>query len=137
MIVELDYENCTVYRKDILKCLSDGFGKTFVNEHDFIIFTSGNIGRMFLYVLNNKVVSVLTLIIEPKLIHNGYYIGHIEDVCTNNNYRNSGFSTELINYACSIAKDFGCYKVILDSKLDGFYEKLGFTVVEKCYRKDL
>lgn len=137
MIIELTVTNSALYREDILKCLSDGFGETFIPDAMFTTLVGGCSGKIFLYLLDGVPVSMLTLLFEIKLIHNGSYVAHIEDVCTKVEHRNAGFSTELINHACEFAKKIGCYKVILDSKLDGFYEKLGFKAVERCYRKDL
>ena len=85
-----------------------------------------------IYVLynthTNDIVGTITLLIEPKIIHNAGFVGHIEDVVVDEKYRGKGFGNMLVNHAISIAKDRGCYKVILDCDEDNiyFYEKCGF-----------
>ena len=77
--------------------------------------------------LNNKIVCTAKLFIEEKLYQP---VGHIEDVVTDNEYRNKGYGKSLIKYLIDIAtKDMNCYKVILSCKesLDNFYLNCGMT----------
>jgi glucosamine-phosphate N-acetyltransferase len=69
-----------------------------------------------------------TIIFEPKIIRNGKYVGHIEDIVVSEKCRSMGIAKKIINDMISLAKEKGCYKVILDcnTRLSGFYEKLGF-----------
>jgi glucosamine-phosphate N-acetyltransferase len=77
---------------------------------------------------SNKIIGIATLFIEPKLIHNFGFVGHIEDVVVDNNHRNKGIGKKLLDSLSQMAKDQGCYKVILDCSEDNasFYEKCGF-----------
>jgi glucosamine-phosphate N-acetyltransferase len=76
----------------------------------------------------HQVVGTATLFIEQKFIHNGGKAGHIEDVATRNGYEGKGIGRKIIKELIKIAKESGCYKVILDcdEKVAGFYEKIGF-----------
>jgi glucosamine-phosphate N-acetyltransferase len=76
----------------------------------------------------HQVVGTATLLIEQKFIHNGGKAGHIEDVATRSGYEGKGIGRKIIKELIKIAKESGCYKVILDcdEKVAGFYEKIGF-----------
>lgn len=69
-----------------------------------------------------------TIIFEPKIIRNGKYVGHIEDIVVSETCRSMGIAKKIIDDMVSLAKEKGCYKVILDcnTRLSEFYEKFGF-----------
>lgn len=77
---------------------------------------------------NHQVVGTATLLIEQKFIHNGGKAGHIEDVVTRKGYEGKGIGKEIMKELIKIAKENGCYKIILDcdEKVINFYEKIGF-----------
>jgi glucosamine-phosphate N-acetyltransferase len=77
---------------------------------------------------NHQIIGTATLLIEQKFIHNGGKAGHIEDVVTRKEYEGRGIGKEIINELINIAKENGCYKIILDcdEKVMKFYEKIGF-----------
>lgn len=96
--------------------------------------------KIFVAVNNEeKVIGSITLFIEPKFIHEGGLVGHIEDVVTHKDFRGKGIGSTLIQKAIEVAKQAGCYKVILNSseKNISFYEKLGFKKHEIEMRLDL
>jgi glucosamine-phosphate N-acetyltransferase len=78
--------------------------------------------------LDEKIVGSTTLLIEPKFIHEGGLVGHIEDVVVDKNFQGQKIGEKIMNYLLEIAKNRGCYKTILDCTDDvkPFYEKLGF-----------
>jgi glucosamine-phosphate N-acetyltransferase len=78
--------------------------------------------------LGEKIVGSTTLLIEPKFIHEGGLVGHIEDVVVDKNFQGQKIGEKIMNYLLEIAKNRGCYKTILDCTDDvkPFYEKLGF-----------
>ncbi len=80
------------------------------------------------YFINNKIVGVVTLLLEQKIIHNGQYVGHIEDLVVHDTYRKHGIATSLLDYIIEISKMNECYKCILDCDpvLGGYYTKNGF-----------
>ena len=79
---------------------------------------------------NNEfiIVGSGTIIYEPKIIREGSYTGHIEDIITHENYRNNGISKIIIENLTQYGKEKGCYKIILDCtiELENFYIKSGF-----------
>lgn len=82
--------------------------------------------------LDGKLVGTITLLIEPKFIHNLSKVGHIEDVVVNSAYRTHGIGSILVKYAIQVGLENGCYKIILDctEKNGEFYKKFGFVKKE-------
>ena len=61
---------------------------------------------IFVYELNKQLVGSITLIIESKLIHNGYSVGHIEDLVVDQFSRDKGIASQLIKYCIEEAKKY-------------------------------
>ena len=78
---------------------------------------------------NMKIIGMATLLIEQKIIHNGYCVGHIEDVVIDNYHKGCGYGKVLIDHLTLLCKEKNCYKIILhcNEKVIKFYEKCGFT----------
>jgi len=89
------------------------------------------IGNPTMDIENNlfKIIASGTIIIEPKIIHNGLNCGHIEDIVVHNNYRGKGLCGQILNMLNTIAQKQKCYKVILDcdEHLLNVYKKCGFN----------
>lgn len=85
---------------------------------------------ILVYIESNKIVGSVTLIIEQKFIYNLSKIGHIEDVFVDNNYRNKGIGSKLIQKALEFSKEKGCYKVILvcNKETSNFYKYNKFEI---------
>jgi len=88
--------------------------------------------------LGGKIVGSTTLLIEPKFIHGGGLVGHIEDVVIDKNFQGQKIGEKIIKYLLDFAKNRGCYKTILDCTDDvkPFYEKLGFKHIANELRFD-
>jgi len=88
--------------------------------------------------LDGKIVGATTLLIEPKFIHKGGLVGHIEDVVVDKNFQGQKIGEKIIKYLLEFAKNRGCYKTILDCTDDvkSFYEKLGFKHIANELRFD-
>jgi glucosamine-phosphate N-acetyltransferase len=86
-----------------------------------------------------KVIGTTTLLIEQKFIHNCGLVGHIEDVVVHGKFRGGGIAYSLIEKAINMAREAGCYKVILDcnENLVPFYQKFGFNKHEIEMRFEL
>ena len=84
--------------------------------------------RIYVAVLDSKIVGTTTLFIEQKFIHDGGKVGHIEDVAVRKEYQNKGIGQKVVKALLEYAKKEGCYKTILDCTDDliPFYEKIGF-----------
>ncbi len=94
----------------------------------------------FIYVaiLDGRIVGSTTMIIEPKFIHDGRNVAHIEDVVVSKEYQGKGIGEMLIKSLLYLAKDSGCYKTILDcsDEVKTFYEKIGFKITSNGMRYD-
>lgn len=94
--------------------------------------------KIFVAQLGDKIVGSTTLIIEPKFIHKGGLVGHIEDVVVAKSFQAKGIGEKLILASLDYAKNQGCYKTILDCSDDvkPFYEKIGFKKHSNSMRFD-
>jgi len=124
---------CREYMK-LLSMLTDApiiSTATFINK----VMEISNMGEIIVCYLidveSNEmtIVGSGTLIIEPKLIHGGKYVGHIEDIVVHESYRKRGIAQEILSRLQSISEDRNCYKIILDCTDDimSVYKKSGFT----------
>jgi len=88
--------------------------------------------------LDGQIVGSITLLIEPKFIHQGGLVGHIEDVVVRSELQGKGVGEQLVNAALEYAKNHGCYKTILDcdDNVKPFYEKIGFKRNSNAMRFD-
>ncbi len=88
--------------------------------------------------LDGKIVGSTTLLIEPKFIHGGGLVGHIEDVVVDKNFQGQKIGEKIMKFLLEFAKNRGCYKTILDCTDDvkPFYEKLGFKHIANELRFD-
>lgn len=79
------------------------------------------------------VVACATLLVEQKFIREAALAGHVEDVVSDASVRGKGMAKILIDALVQLARNVGCYKVILDcdDKNVAFYEKSGFKVKER------
>jgi glucosamine-phosphate N-acetyltransferase len=94
------------------------------NIHDI-----STIGKIIVCCDDKKLIGTGTIIYEPKIIHGGQNVGHIEDVVVNREYRGIGIASEITQRLIADSKENNCYKVILDCHYSNipFYEKNGFT----------
>ncbi|MCH8859809.1 MAG: GNAT family N-acetyltransferase [Thaumarchaeota archaeon] len=94
----------------------------------------------FIYVaiLDGRVVGSTSMLIEPKFIHNGRNVAHIEDVVVSKDYQGKGIGEMLMRTLLDLAKDNNCYKTILDctDEVKPFYEKIGFKIISNGMRYD-
>lgn len=75
------------------------------------------------------IVGATTLLVEQKFIRQGAKAGHIEDVATRKGFEGKGIAKTILQESIKLAKDLGCYKIVLDcdDELVPFYQKLGFS----------
>ncbi len=95
--------------------------------------------RIFVALIDNKIVGSITTIIEYKFIHNGGKVCHIEDVVTRKGYEKLGIGSSLIRDAIDFSTKEDCYKVVLNCSKKNilFYEKNGFHKHEIEMRFDI
>lgn len=84
---------------------------------------------IFVAEMNGRVIGSSTLLIEPKFIHDGGLVGHIEDVVVSKEMQGNNIGKKIIETCLNYAKERGCYKTILccNDDVKKFYIKLGFT----------
>lgn len=95
----------------------------------FDLITKNKFHKIFVLENNNKIIATGTLLIEPKFIHKCSFVGHIEDIIVDKEYRGKGIGKELIIFLTNYAeKEFNCYKIILDCYEENvnFYEKCDY-----------
>jgi glucosamine-phosphate N-acetyltransferase len=84
--------------------------------------------NIYVYLENEKIIGMITIFFEQKLIHNGGCVAHIEDLVIDKEHRSKGIADKLIKFCLSKIRPYTCYKVILNCKkeLIPFYEKNDF-----------
>ena len=83
---------------------------------------------VYVAISGERVVGSITMLIEPKFIHDGGNVSHIEDVVVSKEHQGNGIGEMLVQSLLDLAKDNNCYKTILDcsDEVKPFYEKIGF-----------
>ena len=88
--------------------------------------------------INDRIVGSITLLIEPKFIHQGGFVGHIEDVVVSKEFQGNQIGEKIVKYTLELAKKHNCYKTILNcsDEVKQFYEKIGFKYHSNEFRFD-
>lgn len=110
----------TFNKTDISFLFFSDFVKNLSNNHDiFILFDPSN----------NNIIGTVTLLFEQKLIHNGKYVCHIEDLIISDEYKNNRYGTLFLKFIKNYAKIKDCYKIILNcsQNIKDFYSKNNFS----------
>ena len=125
-IIESDLENGFLESLDNLRQTSNLEQNSVRNILKKILENENHI--IHVAELNGKIVGSTTLLIEQKFIHEGGFVGHIEDVVVNKKFEGRGIGMKLVLSLLDVAKEKKCYKTILncEDKLIPFYEKIGF-----------
>lgn len=95
--------------------------------------------RTWVAVQGDRIIGTVALMIEPKFIHHGGMVGHIEDVAVHRDCQQQGIGAALVRHAIKECRGFQCYKVILDCdpRLIPYYERQGFRQWARAMRMDL
>ncbi len=125
-IIESDLENGFLESLDSLRNASNLEQSSAKNILKNILENENHI--IHVAEIDGKIVGSTTLLIEPKFIHQGGSVGHIEDVVVKKEFEGSGIGIKLVLSLLDIAKERKCYKTILncEDELVSFYEKIGF-----------
>jgi glucosamine-phosphate N-acetyltransferase len=124
--------SCADYDKDYLQLLEvlTNSKETISRENfEYFVKSMNDFHQIWVLEMNNKIVGSVTCIIEPKLIHNGSFVLHVEDVVIHNEYQHQGLGKQMMEKVKEIALRNKCYKIILDclEKNQKFYESCGFS----------
>jgi len=87
--------------------------------------------HLFLAESDGKPVGTFALLIMDNLGHCGAPSAVVEDVVVDERYRGRGIGHDMMDFACRLCRDKGCYKMTLSSNqhrgsAHRFYESLGF-----------
>lgn len=146
LLRQLNHDDIHLGYLELLKQVSEIDQKK-ISFDDFDIFV-GRVNKNrnhHIYVIEDKNSNIIgsgTLLIEPKLIHNISYVGHIEDIVIDSAHRGNGLGKLIINKLQEVAKENKCYKVTLYCDKDNikFYEKNNMRIGDVqmvLYFKDL
>ena|SRR5438309_8411911 len=93
---------------------------------------------IYVAVQDSRVIGAATIFIEPKFIHQGGNVGHIEDVVVSKKHQGEGIGQKLVEALLAYAEKKGCYKTVLDctDEVMPFYKKLGFKHFSNSMRFD-
>jgi len=93
---------------------------------------------IYVAVQDSEVIGAATILVEPKFIHNGGSVGHIEDVVVRKEHQGEGIGQKLVEALLEYADKKGCYKTVLDctDEVMPFYKKLGFIHHSNSMRFD-
>ncbi|MEX2158075.1 MAG: GNAT family N-acetyltransferase [Dehalococcoidia bacterium] len=86
-----------------------------------------------------RIVGLTTLIIVPNLSHQGRPWAQVENVVVDEEQRSSGFGEQLMRHTIDLARDAGCYKLVLTSNKERagahrFYSRIGFRATHEGFR---
>jgi GNAT superfamily N-acetyltransferase len=91
---------------------------------------------------DGSIIGTAVIIVLPNLSHVGRPYAVVEDVVVDSARRGQGLGETLMRRAIDMAREAGCYKLVLTSnrrRADAhrFYERLGFTASHIGFRMDL
>lgn len=87
-------------------------------------------------IIDERIISSCVITVVPNLTHGQRPYALIENVITDEKYRNKGCATSVLDYAKEIADKDNCYKIMLmtgskqESTLE-FYEQAGYNKNDK------
>jgi GNAT superfamily N-acetyltransferase len=88
--------------------------------------------RLFVALHSGRIVGSYALLIMHNLAHRGAKSAIVEDVVIAGTHRGQGFGRTMMGHARTLAREAGCYKLMLSSnekrkRAHAFYDSLGFT----------
>ena len=102
-IIESDLENGFLESLDNLRQTSNLEQNSVKNILKKILENENHI--IHVAELNGKIVGSTTLLIEQKFIHEGGFVGHIEDVVVNKEFEGQGIGMKLVLSLLDVAKE--------------------------------
>ena len=119
-------------KDEIINLLSQLSYTKYVTNNEILDFLLNKPYNHLIYICKNiyteKLVGIVTIFVERKLIHNLGKVAHIEDLVVDKDERGKNVAQKLINKCIEYAKSQNCYKIILNcnENLIKFYEKNNF-----------
>ena len=92
--------------------------------------------HVILGIEESKIISSCVITVIYNLTHGQRPYGLVENVITDENYRNKGYGTKLLDYAKELAIRENCYKMMLltgskSESILNFYKKAGYNSTDK------
>ncbi len=89
--------------------------------------------RLYVALVESRVVGTFTMLVMDNIAHMGAGSTIIEDVVVEKELRGKGVGRRMMEFACGISREKGCYKIALTSNRNRkeahrFYESLGFEI---------
>lgn len=139
--IEVRQMFATDLQRGFLECLAAFSPLEMTEEAAIAVFQHRLRARISTFVAleHDRVIGTASLFIEPKFLHNGGRVGHIEDVAVHPDLQGRGIGGQIVRHLIEICREHGCYKVILDcaETLIPYYERLGFRLWSHAMRMDL
>jgi glucosamine-phosphate N-acetyltransferase len=101
--------------------------------------TSNPFHKIFVAVKNDgEIIGQQAVLIEPKFIHNGERVAHVQDLSTKKGYEGMGIGTAVVGRVFRFARQMKCYKVISECTEETvpFHRKCGYTKYQISMRYD-
>jgi len=91
---------------------------------------------LFVGVIDERLVATCYFNFIPNMTRNASPYGIIENVVTDQEFRNQGYGKAVIGHALDMAWSLGCYKVMLQTgsrheSTHNFYKSCGFSATDK------
>ncbi len=138
--VEIRQMNATDLKNGLLETLSALGDVGLSYEEAVAVFQRRLRDKVLTYVMlvDGRVVGTASLVLEQKFLHQGGFVGHLEDVAIRKDLQNRGIGAALIKTLLAESQRLGCYKVVLQCVPDRmpFYERAGFREWTKSMRID-
>ncbi len=67
--------------------------------------------------INDRIVGSTTLLIEPKFIHQGGFVGHIEDVVVSKEFQGNQIGEKIVKYVLELAKKHNNLDLIISKNI--------------------
>lgn len=139
--IEVRQMFATDLQRGFLECLGAFSPLQMTEDEAIAVFQHRLRARISTFVAleSGRVIGTAALYLEPKFLHDGGLVGHIEDVAVHPDLQGRGIGGMIVGHLIEICREHGCYKVILDcsESLIPYYEKLGFRVWAHSMRMDL
>ena len=97
-------------QKEIINLLSNLSECVIIEDNEWVRFIKNipDNQKIFCYTLENRLVGMITVIIEKKIIHGYKCVGHIEDLVVDPKYRNKNIGGQLLDYFCRYLRTSEC-----------------------------
>ena len=123
------------YFKEIINIYYEWFGKDNYTFEEFYnkykeVLSSEKIPSLYALIINDTLIGMYELN-EKDGIDSKKYTPYLASVFIKENYRKNNYSELLINDAIKRASSYGYKKLYLHSRIENYYEKFGFNLIEE------